>query len=135
MANQNPLGPQPDFNLIGDDIKKAQNLPGIRDGQEILAELRALRQEGAATQQAIAAIRQDSAATQQAIAAIQQDGAATRQELAAIRQDMAAMRQDLLTMISVNSSSEYLRGKPNRTSFAIPQPLCSEDSEYLIGYR
>ena len=49
MADENPLGPQPDFNLISDELKKAQNLPAITNGQQILAELQAIRQDIADT--------------------------------------------------------------------------------------
>ena len=45
MADENPLGPQPDFNLISDELKKAQNLPAFTNGQQILVELREIRQE------------------------------------------------------------------------------------------
>jgi hypothetical protein len=44
MDNGN-LGPQPDFNLISDELKKASNLPAIINGQLILAELRAIRRD------------------------------------------------------------------------------------------
>ena len=56
MADGNPLNQQPDFNLIsnefnliGDELKKAQNLPAITNGQQILNELRDLRQDIADT--------------------------------------------------------------------------------------
>ena len=58
MADGNPLGPQPDFNLIGDELKKASNLSAITNGQQILAELQAIRQDTTAELQAI---RQDIA--------------------------------------------------------------------------
>ena len=45
MADENPLGPQPDFNLICDEIKKAQNLPAVVGGQRILEELLGIRQD------------------------------------------------------------------------------------------
>ncbi|OCT52804.1 hypothetical protein CLCR_10920 [Cladophialophora carrionii] len=49
MADENPLGPQPDFDLIGDELKKARNLPTITNGQQILDGLRAIRQDIANT--------------------------------------------------------------------------------------
>ena len=44
MADENPLGPQPDFDLISDELKKVRNLPTITNGQQILVELREIRQ-------------------------------------------------------------------------------------------
>ncbi|KEF58016.1 uncharacterized protein A1O9_05939 [Exophiala aquamarina CBS 119918] len=72
MDHPIPLGPQPDFNLLGqhlisagDEIKKAQNLPTITIGERILAELQQLRQDGQQMRQefkeATQAIRQDLA--------------------------------------------------------------------------
>ncbi|KAL2446883.1 hypothetical protein ABEF95_008894 [Exophiala dermatitidis] len=52
MADENRFGPQPDFELIGAELKKAQNLPTITSGQQILDELQAIRQD-------IATMRQD----------------------------------------------------------------------------
>ena len=49
MADENPLGPQPDFDLISDELKKARNLPAITNGQQILVVLRDMRQEIADT--------------------------------------------------------------------------------------
>ena len=78
MADGNPLGPQPDFNLIGDELRKASNLPAITNGQQILAELQAIRQD-------MVAHRQD-----------------TTTELQAIRQDIADSRRDLITMMTAS---------------------------------
>ena len=59
MADENPLGPQPDFNLISDELKKAQNLPAITNGQQILVELREIRQDITNTGQDITNTRRD----------------------------------------------------------------------------
>jgi hypothetical protein len=52
MDHPNPLSPHPDFNLLGqymisagEEIRKAQNLPTIVAGDQILAELGQIRQE------------------------------------------------------------------------------------------
>ena len=59
MADENPLGPQPNFNLISDELKKAQNLPAITNGQQILDELREIRQDMTNIRQDIANTRRD----------------------------------------------------------------------------
>ncbi|EXJ65876.1 uncharacterized protein A1O5_10852 [Cladophialophora psammophila CBS 110553] len=59
MADGNSLGPQPNFNLISDELKKAQNLPAINNGQQILAELRAIRRDLADTRRDLADTRRD----------------------------------------------------------------------------
>lgn len=59
MADENPLGPQPDFNLIAEELRKAQNLPAINNGQQILVELRAIRRDIADTRRDLADTRRD----------------------------------------------------------------------------
>lgn len=72
MAHPNTLGPQPDFNVLGqylisagNELKKAQNLPAISTGERILAELQQMRQEqqqmGQEFREAFQVIRQDFA--------------------------------------------------------------------------
>ncbi|RMZ87250.1 hypothetical protein DV736_g5520, partial [Chaetothyriales sp. CBS 134916] len=63
MADENPIGPQPDFNIIATEFLKVPNLPAIASGQQILAELREMRaqwtRDAAAIRQDVANIRQD----------------------------------------------------------------------------
>ncbi|KAK6385006.1 hypothetical protein LTS17_002569 [Exophiala oligosperma] len=59
MADENRLGPQPDFNLIAEEFRKAQNLPAVNNGQQILAELRVIHREIADTRRDIADTRRD----------------------------------------------------------------------------
>ena len=63
MADGDPLGPQPDFNLIAGEFLKVQNLPAIAGGQQILVELQLMRgqmtRDVTAIRQDVAAIRQD----------------------------------------------------------------------------
>ena len=63
MADGNPLGPQPDFNLIGDELKKASNLSAITNGQQILAELQAIRQDIADSRRDLITIASGPAST------------------------------------------------------------------------
>jgi hypothetical protein len=78
MATGNPLGPQPDFGLVAAEFLKVVNIPAIANGQQILAELRAIREQST------------------------RDNAAIRQDIAAIRQEIAATRQDLITTITTS---------------------------------
>ncbi|KIW89127.1 uncharacterized protein Z519_09979 [Cladophialophora bantiana CBS 173.52] len=88
MADGNPLGLQPDFNLISDELKKAQNLPAINNGQQILAELRAIRRD---------------------LADIRRDLADNRRDLADTRRDLADTRRDLITMMTVSNHNNTAR--------------------------
>ena len=85
MADENPLGPQPDFNLISDELKKARNLPAITNGQRILNELRVIRRD----------IRRGNANTRR-------DIANTRQDIVNTRDDIANTRRDLITMMTAS---------------------------------
>ena len=82
MATGNLLGPQPDMGIIATEVLKVANIPAFADGQQILAELRAIREQS--TRDSIA-IREQS----------------TRDN-AAIHQDIAALRQDLMTTITAS---------------------------------
>jgi hypothetical protein len=78
MADEIALGPQPNFNIIATEILKIPNTPALAGGQQLLAELRALREQSAS------------------------DTMAIRQDLANIRQEIADTRQELMTMIVDN---------------------------------
>lgn len=67
MANGAPLGPQPDFNLIATEFLKVPNMPAIAGGQQILAELREMRQQWTRD---TAAIRLDVADTRRDLIAM-----------------------------------------------------------------
>lgn len=85
MADEVALGPQPDYGIIAAEILKIRNTPAVAGGQQILAELRAIREQS----------------TRDTIA-IQQDIANFRQEVTDMRQDLITMRQDLMTIITAS---------------------------------
>jgi len=93
MADENPLGPQPNFNLISDELKKAQNLPAITNGQQILDELREIRQDIANTRRDLG---QDIANTRRDLG---QDIVNIRRDLG---QDIANTRRDLISMMTAS---------------------------------
>lgn len=77
MAHPNTLGPQPDFNVLGqylisagNELKNAQNLPAISTGERILAELQQMRQEQQQMRQEQQQMRQDF---REAVQVIRQD--------------------------------------------------------------
>ncbi len=78
ISNGNPLGPQPDLNVIASEVLKVSNIPAIAGGQQILAELREMREQST------------------------RDITAVREDIAAIRCDIAATRQDLITMMTAS---------------------------------
>ncbi|KIV96169.1 hypothetical protein PV10_00070 [Exophiala mesophila] len=96
MADGNPLGPQPDFNIISDELKKAQNLPAIANGQLILEELRAIRRE-------IAIVRQDVAYVRQDVVNVRQDVVNVRQDVVNVRQDITHLDQKFTRLINVSN--------------------------------
>ncbi|KAL6241686.1 hypothetical protein RBB50_011468 [Rhinocladiella similis] len=118
MADGNALGPQPDFNLVAGEFLKIPNIPAVANGQLILDELRAIRDqvtrfETAVLQdftqlrqevrQDVAQLRQDFEQLRQEV---RQDVANLRQE---VRQDVANLRQDLVTMITASNQNNAAR--------------------------
>ncbi|OAL36424.1 hypothetical protein AYO20_04320 [Fonsecaea nubica] len=99
MANQNPLGPQPDFDLIADELRKAQNLPAVTNGDLILAQLQAIHREFAAFRQETAAFRQEAAEfrqeTRQEFEAVRRDITGIREDITGIREDIRGIREDI----------------------------------------
>ncbi|KAH0839127.1 hypothetical protein AYO21_04721 [Fonsecaea monophora] len=104
MASQNPFGPQPDFDLIADELRKTQNLPAVTNGDRILAQIQALHQEFTVFRQESAEFRQEAAEFRQEtgreFAAIRQELTEFRQEtgreFTAVRRDIAGDRRDII---------------------------------------
>ncbi|KEF56464.1 uncharacterized protein A1O9_08045 [Exophiala aquamarina CBS 119918] len=81
MADEVPLGPQADFNIIATEIPKIPNTPALAGGQQLLAELRAMREQAT------------------------RDTMAIRQDVANIRQEIVDVRQELVTIITANHNN------------------------------
>lgn len=85
MADEIALGPQANFNIIATEILKIPNTPALAGGQQLLAELRAIREQS----------------TRDTIA-IRQDMANIRQDMANIRQEIVDIRQELITIVTTS---------------------------------
>lgn len=85
MEDSIPLGPQPDFNHLGqllssagNEIQKARNLPAVATGERILVELQEVKQDVQQMGQNIQRMEQNL------YRSIQQMGQTIRQEIATI---------------------------------------------------
>lgn len=85
MADEIALGPQANFNIIATEILKIPNTPTLAGGQQLLAELRAIREQS----------------TRDTIA-IRKDMANIRQDMANIRQEIVDIRQELITIVTTS---------------------------------
>ncbi|KIW18022.1 hypothetical protein PV08_02309 [Exophiala spinifera] len=92
MADEVNLGPQPDFNIIATEILKIPNIPSLDGGQQLLAELRAIREQSTRDTMTI-----------------RQDMMTIRQDMMAIRQDIANVRQELVTVITASNHNNTAR--------------------------
>ncbi|OAG36202.1 hypothetical protein AYO21_09596 [Fonsecaea monophora] len=111
----NPLGPQPDFNVLSqhliaaaNEINKAQNLPAITGGERILVELQQMRQEfRLELQQMRQEFRQENRQMRQEL---RQE---LRQEIGQVRQEMRestiAIRQDFATIMTASNHNNAAR--------------------------
>ena len=79
------IAPQADFNIIATEVLKIANTPALAGGQQLLAELRAIRQQSTTD-----------------TTAIRQDIAAIRQDIANVRQEVVDVRQGLTTVITAS---------------------------------
>lgn len=78
MADEIPLGPQANFNIIATEILKIPNTPALAGGQQLLAELRAMREQS------------------------MRDTMTIRQDLANVHQEITNVRQELVTTITAS---------------------------------
>ncbi|KIY02564.1 uncharacterized protein Z520_01029 [Fonsecaea multimorphosa CBS 102226] len=85
MADEIALGPQANFNIIATEILKIPNTPALAGGQQLLAELRAIREQST------------------------RDTMAIRQDIANIRQEIVDVRQELVTIITASNHNNAAR--------------------------
>ncbi|KAL6245569.1 hypothetical protein RBB50_007568 [Rhinocladiella similis] len=85
MADEIPLGPQANFNIIATEILKIPNTPALAGGQQLLAELRAMREQS------------------------MRDTMTIRQDLANVHQEITNVRQELVTTITASNHNNAAR--------------------------
>ncbi|KIW20916.1 hypothetical protein PV08_01495 [Exophiala spinifera] len=85
MADEIPLGPQANFNIIATEILKIPNTPALAGGQQLLAELRAMREQS------------------------RRDTITIRQDLANVCQEITNVRQELVTIITASNHNNAAR--------------------------
>jgi len=81
MADEIALGPQPNFGLLATEILKIPNTPALAGGQQLLTELRAIREQST------------------------RDTMVIRQDIANVRQEIVDVRRDLVTI----STASYVQ--------------------------
>ncbi|KIW60458.1 hypothetical protein PV05_00673 [Exophiala xenobiotica] len=92
MADEIALAPQANFNIIATEILKIPNTPALAGGQQLLAELRAIREQSTRDTMAI-----------------RQDIANVRQEIVDVRQEIVDVRQELVTIITASNHNNAAR--------------------------
>ncbi|KIW80658.1 hypothetical protein Z517_07274 [Fonsecaea pedrosoi CBS 271.37] len=147
MANQNPFGPQLDFDLIADELRKTQNLPAI---QALHREFTVFRQEAAEFRQEtgreFAAIRQELtefrqetgrefAAVRRDITGIREDVGGIREDITGIREHVTGLREDITGIREdVGSTSLAIRASNHNNTARVQNTYLATSSDPLSPF-